>query len=252
MKHSRYISWAKKHHNIKYDLSCSGMPRPSLEDLVVNPQHILEPVEHEHGWAPLMKKIANRYEVNTNQVIPVHSASFANHLVCGLLIDSGDEVLVESPAYEPLVSLPKYFNASVKRFDRTPDQRYQPDPSQVEKLVTDQTKLIILSNLHNPSGMLIDEPVLWQLIDIAEKNNCHILIDEVYLEFLYPDGERTAAKYSDQIITTRSLTKAFGLDDLRVGWITAESIIAERIRKLQDLFYDHNGFSKRTIGPYGT
>jgi len=236
MKHSPYISWAKKHHNVEYNLASSGMPRPSLPNLVKDPQKILEPVDHENGWPPLMKKIANRYEVNINQVVPVHSASFANHLVCALFLDSGDEVLVESPAYEPLVSLPKYFNASVKRFDRNPDQRYQPDPSQIEELVTDQTKLIILSNLHNPSGVLIDEPVLWQLIDIAEKYNCHILIDEVYLEFLYPNGERTAAKYSDNIITTRSLTKAFGLDYLRVGWIIAESITAERIRKLQDLF----------------
>lgn len=236
MKHSPYISWTKKHHNIKYNLASSGMPRPSLNELVTNPQKILEPVDHKNGWPPLMKKIANRYEVNINQVVPVHSASFANHLVCALLLELGDEVLVESPAYEPLVSLPKYFNASIKRFDRNADQRYQPDPSQIEQLVTNKTKLIILSNLHNPSGTLIDEPVLWQLIDIAEKYNCHILIDEVYLEFLYPNGERTAAKYSDKIITTRSLTKAFGLDDLRVGWITAESILAERIRKLQDLF----------------
>ncbi|HYX07430.1 MAG TPA: aminotransferase class I/II-fold pyridoxal phosphate-dependent enzyme, partial [Bacteroidales bacterium] len=98
------------------------------------------------------------------------------------------------------------------------------------------TELIILTNLHNPSGALIEEPVLWQLIDLAEKYACHILIDEVYLEFLYPNGERTAAKYSDRIVTTRSLTKAFGLDDLRVGWIIADSIVAERIRKLQDLF----------------
>lgn len=236
MKHSPYISWAKKHHDIEYNLATSGMPRPSLDDLVTNPQEILEPVDHENGWAPLMKAIASRYDVNINQVVPVHSASLANHLVCALLLDSGDEVLVESPVYEPLASLPKYFDATVKQFDRKAEQRYQPDPAQIEQLVSDKTQLIILSNLHNPSGVLMDEPVLWQLIDIAEQNNCHILIDEVYLEFLYPDGERTAAKYSDNIITTRSLTKAYGLDDLRVGWITAESILAERIRKLHDLF----------------
>lgn len=236
MKHSPYISWAKKHHDITYNLASSGMPGPLLNDLVENPQKILEPVDHENGWAPLMKKIAERYEVNADQVVPVHSASFANHLVCSLLLDPGDEALVESPAYEPLVSVPKYCHATVKRFDRNPDQRYQPDPSQIEKLITENTKLIILSNLHNPSGALIDEPILWQLGDIAEKYNCHILIDEVYLEFLYPNGERTAAKHSDKIITTRSLTKAFGLDDLRVGWIIAESILAERIRKLKDLF----------------
>ncbi|HKK47275.1 MAG TPA: aminotransferase class I/II-fold pyridoxal phosphate-dependent enzyme [Balneolaceae bacterium] len=236
MNHSSYISWAKKQHNIKYNLASSGMPGPILEDLVKNPKKILEPIDHENGWAPLMRSIADRYEVNPDQVIPVHSASFANHLVCALFLNPGDVALVENPAYEPLVSLPKYFNASVKQFDRNAEKGYQPDPQQIEKLITDKTKLIILTNLHNPSGILIDETVLWQIIDIASTHDCYILIDEVYLEFLYPNGERTAAKYSDHILTTRSLTKAFGLDDLRVGWIIAESILAERIRKLQDLF----------------
>jgi len=236
MNHSSYISWAKKHHNIKYNLASSGMPSPLLNHLVEDPRKILEPVDHENGWAPLMKTIANRYEVNPNQVVPVHSASFANHLVCALFLNPGDEVLVEDPAYEPLVSLPKYFNATVKRFDRNAKKRYQPNPQQIEYLITDKTKLIILTNLHNPSGALIDENILWQIIDLAEKYGCFVLIDEVYLEFLYPNGERTAAKHSDHILATRSLTKAFGLDDLRVGWVITESILAERIRRLQDLF----------------
>lgn len=236
MNHSSYISWAKKHHNVTYNLASSGMPGPLMNEVVRDPRKMLEPVDHENGWGPLMKGIADRYEVGPEQVVPVHSASFANHLVCALFLNPGDEVLVEDPAYEPLVSLPEYFNATVKRFDRKEEQRYQPDPQQIEQLITDQTKLIILTNLHNPSGALIEENILWQIIDLAEKYGCHVLIDEVYLEFLYPNGERTAAKYSDHILTTRSLTKAFGLDDLRVGWIVAEAVLAEKIRKLQDLF----------------
>jgi len=236
MKHSSYITWAKKQHDIKYNLASSSMPRPDLRELVEDPGQCLETVDHEYGWAPLMKKIASRYEVNPDQVVPVHSASFANHLVCALLLEPGDEVLVEHPAYEPLVSLPKYFHATVRSFDRKPTRRYQPDPEEIEEQITDKTRLIILSNLHNPSGVLLDETILWQLIDLAEQYRCHILIDEVYLEFLHPHGERTAAKYSDRILTTRSLTKAFGLDDLRVGWIIANSMLAEQIRKLQDLF----------------
>jgi len=131
MNHSPYISWAKKQHNIKYNLASSGMPSPQLNDLVDDPRKILEPVDHENGWPPLMKGIAQRYEVKPTQVIPVHSASFANHLVCSLLLDPDDEVLVEAPAYEPLVSLPKYFKAKVKRFNRKPQNNYQPDPREV-------------------------------------------------------------------------------------------------------------------------
>ncbi|MGD8426017.1 MAG: aminotransferase class I/II-fold pyridoxal phosphate-dependent enzyme [Balneolaceae bacterium] len=248
MKHSPYITWAKKHHDITYNLASSGVPRPSLGKWIHNTDELLDPVQHENGWAPLMKTIAQRYDVKPRQVIPVHSASFANHLVCALFLDPGVEVLVEDPTYEPLVSLPKYFNATVNRFSRDPNQGYQPDPKEIEELLTPETKLLILSNLHNPSGTLLDEVILWRLIDLAEKYNFHILIDEVYLEFLYPEGERTAAKHSSRIVTTRSLTKAYGLDDLRVGWIIAESILAEKLRRLQDLFITSMASSSERMG----
>lgn len=248
MKYSEYIQWAKKHHEIKYNLASSGLPAPSLNDLVNNPREILLSGDHEHGWLPLIGRIGRRYNVEPKQVIPVHSASFANHLACAFLLEPGDEVLVEDPAYEPLVALPKYFNTTVKRFSRSPEQNYQPDPLKIGKRLSGKTKLIILSDLHNPSGIKLDKDVLTKIIDLAEDYEFHLLIDEVYLEFLHPQGERTAANLSDQIITTRSLTKAFGLDDVRLGWIIAEASKAEKIRKLQDLFMTSMAFPSERIG----
>lgn len=248
MKYSRYIGWAKEHHGVTYNLASSGLPGPTLNDLVDNPREILLSGDHENGWRPLMERIAQRYEVTTEQVVPVHSASFANHLACALLLDPGDEVLVEEPAYEPLVSLPKYFNTTVKRFSRSPEQNYQPDPLKIGKQLSGKTKLIILSDLHNPSGVLLDKEKLQRIVDLAEDYEFHLLIDEVYLEFLYPQGARTAANLSDQVITTRSLTKAFGLDDIRVGWIIAEASRAEKIRKLQDLFMTSMASPSERIG----
>jgi aspartate/methionine/tyrosine aminotransferase len=248
MKFSEYIQWAKKHHDIKYNLAVSGLPAPALHDLVDDPQEILESGDHKNGWLQLMECIAQRYEVETDQVVPVHSASFANHLACALLLEPGDEVLVEEPAYEPLVSLPKYFNTTVKRFSRSPDQNFQPDPLKIGKRLSGKTKLIILSDLHNPSGVLLDKEKLQKIIEFAEDYEFHLLIDEVYLEFLYPQGARTAANLSNQIITTRSLTKAFGLDDIRVGWIIAEASKADKIRKLQDLFMTSMALPSERLG----
>jgi aspartate/methionine/tyrosine aminotransferase len=83
---------------------------------------------------------------------------------------------------------------------------------------------------------VIGHDALVGLSELADTHGCHVLIDEVYLEFLYPDGVRTGATISPWFITTRSLTKAYGLGSLRVGWIIAKPTIAERIRRLHDLF----------------
>ncbi len=247
MKHSPYIKWAKKHHHAAYNLAGSGMPGLSLTEVVTDAREILESGSHEDGWPPLMEKIAERYEVGSKQVVTVHSATLANHLVCGLLLEQGDEVLVEYPVYEPLRSLPEYFHTEVRLFSRKPESSYQPDPGEIEQLISGRTRLLILSDLHNPSGALLDRDVLKKIISLAEKHDFHLLIDEVYLEFMYPEGKRTLAKLSPAVITSRSLSKAYGLDDIRAGWIIAEEKLAERIRRLADLFITTMAFPSERL-----
>lgn len=236
MKSSPYITWAKSKHHIAYNLGRSGVPGVPLNEIVDRPAGILETGEHEDGWLPLMEQIAGRYAVEAEQVILVHGASMANHMVCSLLLEPGDEVLVEMPVYEPLRLLPEYFHTQVIPISRPPSRNFQPDPDEIMEKVSPQTKLLILSDLHNPSGMLLDRTLLKKIIRIAENRSFQILIDEVYLEFLYPKGERTSALLSPHVITTRSLTKAYGLDDLRIGWIIAEKEQATLLRRLRDLF----------------
>jgi len=247
MKQSPYITWAKEKHDVKYNLAGSSMPTCDLNELVSDPAEILKSGSHEDGWRPLMEKIADRYEVDAEQVVPVHSASLANHLIYGLLLSSGDEVFVEQPAYEPLNTLAEYFNASVSIFSRSPERKFQPNVQMLEDRLSDRTKLIVLTDLHNPSGALLDRDLRNDLVSLADIHHCHLLIDEVYLEFLYPEGERTAAKLGKSVITTRSLTKAYGLDDIRAGWIIAEAEIAEQLRRLADLFMPTMAFPSERL-----
>lgn len=247
MKHSPYINWAKKHHHATFNLAGSGMPGLSLKQLVTDPSDIFESGSHEDGWQPLMEKIAERYEVEPREVVTVHSATLANHLIYALLLDPGDEVLVEYPVYEPLRTLPGYFHAEARLFSRDSGRDYQPVPAELEQMISRRTKLLVLSDLHNPSGALLDRNILKEIISLAEKHGFHILIDEVYLEFMYPEGERTLAKLSPSIITSRSLTKAYGLDDIRTGWIIAEEELAERVRRLADLFITTMAFPSERL-----
>jgi aspartate/methionine/tyrosine aminotransferase len=238
MKGSEYLTWAKQHHHsAPYNLASSGVARPAEYELGLGKDVLDLSGDHEEGWAPFKECVARRYGVSEENVVPAPGASMANHLVCALLLEPGDEVLVEHPAYEPLHVLPRLFRAEVRFFDRHPQDNYALEPSIIESGLTERTRLVICSNLHNPTAKLARRTELESLAELAEAKNFHVLIDEVYLEWLIDEGEQTGARYGSRMVTTNSLTKAYGLDALRAGWILAEAELAERLRRMIDLFY---------------
>jgi aspartate/methionine/tyrosine aminotransferase len=236
MKESPYITWAKHHHQARYNLAGSGVTPLPIEQLGVQPEDLDLSGEHEEGWPPLLERIAGRYGVEPSNVVLAPGCSMANHIVCSLLLEPGDTVLVEHPVYEPLQLLPRLFHAEVRFFERRPEDDYRLNPETIEPLLDDRTRLLICSNLHNPTGKLARRADLEVVASLAETHGFHALVDEVYLEWLHDEGESTATLLGPRLITTRSLTKAYGLNALRAGWVIAEEEVAERLRRLNDLF----------------
>jgi aspartate/methionine/tyrosine aminotransferase len=160
----------------------------------------------------------------------------ANHLAYAALLEPGDQVLLEAPVYEPLVTLARYLAARPTSVARRAAAAWHLDPADVKRALTPRTKLVVLSNLHNPTGAFDDGARVAEIARAAEQVGAHVLVDEVYLEFLHAAGIKTLAGIAPNVLATRSLTKAFGLDTLRIGWVIAEAPLAERIRRLNDLF----------------
>lgn len=237
MKESPYIAWAKHHHQCTYNLASSGVSDPPVDMIGFRQDDLDVSGEHVEGWPGLLERIAGRYGVSPDNVVLSQGASMANHLVCALLLEPGDGVLVETPCYEPLHLLPRFFHAWVRFFRRRPEDGYRIDAAGIERLIDSRTRLLICSNLHNPTGRLAPRQDLEELGRLAEAHGFHVLVDEVYLEWLHETGESTAALVGPRFITTRSLTKAYGLDALRAGWIIADRETARRLRRLVDLFY---------------
>src|SRR5688500_13661161 len=109
----------------------------------------------------------------------------ANHLAMAAAIERGDEVLIEQPTYEPLLALAEYFGLQVKRFSRTPGNNFQVDLDELQSKISSRTRLIVLTNLHNPSSALVDETTLRRAGEIAESVGARVLVDEVYLEAMF-------------------------------------------------------------------
>ena len=230
---SSYMHWAKTRSVAKYNLATSGLGNVKLRELRVSLDD-LEITEGGYGYQPLIQSIATRYRVAAEEVVTAAGTTFANHLAMAALIKPGDEVLFEHPAYEPMLALARYLGADVKRFSRRFEDGFQPED--LGRLVTSKTRLIILTNLHNPSGVLIDDSTLKQIGEIARRAGARVLVDEVYMETLFEESPRTSFHLGEEFVVTSSLTKAFGLSGLRCGWILAQAELAKRMWLLNDLF----------------
>jgi aspartate/methionine/tyrosine aminotransferase len=232
---SSYMHWAKTRSVAKYNLATSGLGNVKLSELRVSLDDI-EITEGGYGYQPLIQSIATRYRVAPEEVVTAAGTTFANHLAMAALIKPGDEVLFEHPAYEPMLALARYLGADVKRFSRRFEDRFQISPAELEKLATSKTRLIIITNLHNPSGVLISDATMKQIGEIARRVGARVLVDEVYMETLFAETPPTSFHLGEEFVVTSSLTKAFGLSGLRCGWILAQAELAKRMWLLNDLF----------------
>jgi aspartate/methionine/tyrosine aminotransferase len=158
----------------------------------------------------------------------------ANFLAMSALISPGDEVLVEHPTYEPLLGAASFLGAYIRRFERNPAEAFRLDPALVEREMADRTRLIVITNLHNPSGSLANEAELRAIGELAGARGARVLVDEVYIDAVVPP-RKSAAHLGPEFVCTNSLTKVYGLSGLRCGWILAEPHLAERMWRLNDL-----------------
>jgi hypothetical protein len=170
--------------------------------------------------------------VTADRVVAADGTSMANMLAMAALLGPGDEVLIEQPTYEPLLGVARFLGARVTRFQRRAESGFALDPEAVGRAVTPATKLIVITNLHNPSSALAGEEVLREIGALGP----HVLVDEVYRDSASDPPPRSAAHLGDNFIVTSSLTKVYGLSGLRCGWILAEPGLAERIWRLNELF----------------
>jgi aspartate/methionine/tyrosine aminotransferase len=233
---SEYLRWAKTRTPARYDLTSSGVPYLPLRELPVSLDDLEISGTGAYGYAPLQAAVAARYRVAEASVAAAMGASAANLLALAAVVRPGDEVLVEHPTYEPLAAAAHWLGAEVRTFARRADDGFRLDPAEVERRMTSRTRAVVLTNLHNPSGALADDDALRAVRTLAERAGARVIVDEVYLDALWEDAPRTSFHLGETFIATSSLTKVYGLNGLRCGWILAAPEIAERAWRLTELF----------------
>ena len=232
---SDYMHWAKFKPPVLYQLTGSEVPHFRMDSLPISIADLdLDGASHPR-YAPLREAIAKRYGVSTEQVVAADGTSMANFLAMATMISPGEEVLIEHPTYELLVGAASYLGAEIRRFERKPEDAFRLDPASVRDAMSDRTRLIVITNLHNPSSALAAEDDLREVGHMAASVGARVLIDEVYLDSAVPPRP-SAVHLGPGFVCTNSLTKVYGLSGLRCGWVLAERELAERMWRLNDLF----------------
>jgi hypothetical protein len=226
------MPWAKLRSHAKFNLATSGVAHWKLRDLPVTLEDLEISGPSFYGFAPLQQALAQHCGVSPDRIVAAGGTSMANYLALAALLKPGDEILIEHPAYELILAAAKYIGAEIRRFPRTHESGFALDPAEIKKHITPRTKLIVVTNLHNPSSALAGEKTIQAIGEIGLR----VLVDEVYLDAAFEQAPKSAALISDQFIVTSSLTKVYGLSGLRCGWIVAEPKLAESMWRLNDLF----------------
>jgi hypothetical protein len=190
-----------------------------------------------YGYQPLMERLAAKAGVPEECVVYTLGTSMANYVALTALVHRGDEVLVERPTYDPLLTILDHLGAEVCRFERRAEKGFRLGLGELERKLTPETRLVVLCNLHNPSGALSHDGTLRQAGEMVAKVGARVLVDEVYLETLFDQAWRSAFHLGPNFVITSSLTKAYGLSGIRCGWILAQPELVQRMWQIIDFTY---------------
>lgn len=178
------------------------------------------------GLPEFRKGVCGLYKTLTiENIVPTHGASGANHHVFYSLISPGDRVVSIMPTYQQLYSIPESYGADVQILHLSKENNYLPDLEKLRRLVTPETKMICINNPNNPTGALMSEQLLREIVEIARSADAWILCDEVYRHLSQEDDWcPSIVDLYEKGISVSSMSKVFSLAGLRLGWIATHDM----------------------------
>ncbi|MES1218051.1 MAG: aminotransferase class I/II-fold pyridoxal phosphate-dependent enzyme, partial [Bacteroidota bacterium] len=202
-----------------------------LRDIQLNIRDLSLCYTDHKGKPELRELIVAGYDtLDKENVLLTVGAASALFIIASSLLTKEDHLIVIRPNYATNIETPKTIGCEITFIDLHFENNWQPDIDAIEKAIQPNTKYISITHPHNPTGTLISETNLLRLIKITEQNNLYLLVDETYRELSFTKPYPLAASFSNRAISVSSVSKAYGLPGLRIGWLIT------RDDKLMELF----------------
>ena len=175
------------------------------------------------GHSGLRELIATRAGggLKADDVMLTAGAASALFIVAVTLLDAGDHMIVVRPNYATNIETPRVLRCEVDCLDLTFETGFQLDVERLAAMIRPTTRLISVTNPHNPTGVCLSAATLRALVALAEARGVHLLVDETYRDMSFVEKAPVAAGLSDRAISVASLSKSYGIPGIRLGWILA-------------------------------
>lgn len=190
------------------------------------------------GSPRLRDAIAALYgeRIGPDNVLTANGAIGANFLALYALVEPGTTVVSVQPTYQQLYSVPESLGADVHVVRLREQHAYRPDVGAIRAATDDRTTLIILNNPNNPTGALVDEPLLREIVEVAREHDAWLFCDEVYRRLEHEPGTTapSVADLYEKGVSSGSMSKSYSLAGLRTGWVAGPAEVVQRCLDVRD------------------
>lgn len=217
---------------IAHNLTNSSIKSPSLSEMGIEVDYQEFQQKRAHLKGAFKRVLAETYDVPESNVLVTCSGSEALYLAVGSTIKPNADVIVPTPNYPPTFQIPRLFNANIKILPTRMEKTFHPDLQELGQLISPRTGLLILSNPNNPTGCSMDKQSMEGVLELAK--GFPVVVDEAFRNFGFENAPPLAATLSDNAISLGTMSKFYGLEDLRIGWIIANKATVERAARLKN------------------
>jgi len=217
--------------NIRYNLSESSIRDQSLLDLDLSiPNLTLLYGEHRGSRRLRELIVADHAQLNAGDVLITGGAATALFIISTSLLGTSDHLVVVRPNYATNLETPRAIGCSMSFIDLEFEEDFRLDFEKLAAAITPQTRIVSVTCPHNPSGVMFTADELRHLVALTEAKGCYLLVDETYRDLSYEGPLPLAASLGRHVISVSSLSKAYGIPGIRIGWLITSD------PKLQETF----------------
>lgn len=236
--------WMRQYYfDTELDIGSSGVRNFSLAEVrqltglrIEDLDAILFQDSQTLGGQGLRRAVADRWaHGKTERVMATHGSTDANFMIANALLSPGDEVVALDPSYQQLYGIAEAMGCRLKRWPLRAERGFRPDLEDARRVIGPGTRLVVVNFPHNPTGATLSAADQAELIQLVEEAGAYLIWDDAFGDLawdappLFPPGSD-----SERAISMGTLSKAYGLPGLRVGWCIAAEEILERFVRIRD------------------
>lgn len=231
--------WFDKYQfEVDYDIGESGVKFFKLGELNLDLDDVELRYTQHLGNPELREIISHSYKnLNWENVAVTTGAAESIFSIMASLTNKKDHIIVECPNYPSFWYIPQSLERAMDLFYLKFEERFKPNLETLEGMIKPNTKLICLTHPNNPTGSILTEEELKQIIKMVEEREIFLVMDETYRDLTFGDPLPNAASLSSNVISISTMSKVYGVPGIRIGWVATrddDEVIIEGVRRVRE------------------